>query len=525
MDSVFDGKLSALTAPGNERLFDFNRGIEKEALRVDLQGRLASTPHPPFLGSKLCNSLITTDFSEAQLELITPVTRSLEEMMGQLNDIHRFVHAGLQDELLWAASMPCVLQGDENIPLAQYGSSNLGTLKTTYRNGLGHRYGRSMQTICAVHYNFSFSDAFWKKLAEIENASDSPAYRSERYFDLMRNFRRFSWLLIYLFGASPAVCNTFVEGRPHNLDRFDEGSLYADGATSLRNGDLGYQSNTQSGLINICYNSLGDYVRSLVDAICTPYEDYRKLGLKKNGEYIQVSPNILQSEAEFYTTIRAKRIPPKGANFLECLLDEGVEYIEVRMLDVNPYLTLGIDEEEVNFLDAFLVYCLLEESPSHDDPLCQSVRDNVMTTVYRGRVPDTLIKDGDSERSIKDWGSAILASVQAVADAMGNGNSGSRSVSVQMDKLENPDLTPSARILEDMRRESVPFFRFAMNKALEHRQHFLSQPLDEEGRKAFEALSEQSTVDQREIEQSDSISFDEYLKNFLDGYQSLLERI
>ncbi|MBD3648987.1 MAG: glutamate--cysteine ligase, partial [Pseudomonadales bacterium] len=464
MTSSLDGKLSALAASSDGELFDFNRGIEREALRVDLQGRLAATPHPSFLGSKLCNPLITTDFSEAQLELITPVTSSLDNMMERLRDIHRFVYSGLQDELLWTSSMPCVLQGDDNVPLAQYGPSNLGTLKTTYRNGLGHRYGRSMQTISAVHYNFSFSDAFWKRLAEVEQATDSPTWRSERYFDLMRNFRRFSWLLIYLFGASPAVCNTFVEGRQHNLDRFDEGSLYARGATSLRNGDLGYQSNTQSGLINICYNSLGDYVKSLADAICTPWEDYQQMGIKKDDEYIQVSPNILQSEAEFYTTIRAKRVPPAGANFLETLLDQGVEYIEVRMLDVNPYLPLGIDEEEVNFLDTFLLYCLLETSPAHDDPLCKSVRDNVMATVYQGRERDTMLDDGTSQRSIRDWCAESLAGVGAVADALDRREVGvhSRSVSAQIAKLDDPELTPSARILADMQGESIPFFRFAM---------------------------------------------------------------
>ncbi|MEX2488766.1 MAG: glutamate--cysteine ligase [Pseudomonadales bacterium] len=523
--SHLNDKLAALADSGKRDLLTFSRGIEKESLRVDLQGKLATTPHPPFLGSKLTHPLITTDYSEAQLELITPVSTSVSEMMSTLNDIHRFVYSGLHDELLWSASMPCVLQGDENVPIAQYGSSNLGKLKTTYRNGLGHRYGRSMQTISAVHYNFSFSDTFWNQLAGMEGKSgQAPAYRSKRYFDLIRNFRRFSWLLIYLFGSSPAVCDTFVKGRVHNLEKFDAGSLYTKGATSLRNGDLGYQSDTQSNLVDICFNSLSDYVSSLVEAICTPYEEYRKLGVKKDGEYLQISPNILQSEAEFYSTIRAKRNTPRGTNFLQLLNDEGVEYIEVRLLDVDPYVPHGISEKEINFLDAFLLFCLLEDSPTHDDSLCKSVKDNVMRTVYRGRDGNTLLDDQNSERSINEWGQEVISAMQPVADFMDTiqgGDRHSRSVSEQRDKLINPTLTPSARILEDMQSESIPFFRFAMNKSLEHQRHFLEEPMSKEEMEYFDRLSEQSRAEQTEIEQRDSSDFDQFLKEFLAGYESL----
>lgn len=528
MSVRFDEKLTALAASGNRNLLSFNRGIEKESLRVDTQGKLAGTPHPPFLGSKLTHPLITTDYSEAQLELITPVTSSVSEMMSTLNDIHRFVYSGLNDELLWSASMPCVLQGDKNVPIAQYGASNLGKLKTTYRNGLGYRYGRSMQTISAVHYNFSFSDEFWGQLAAIEdNSAQSREYRSERYFDLMRNFRRFSWLLIYLFGASPAVCDTFVRGRSHNLENFDEGSLYTSGATSLRNGDLGYQSDTQSSLVNVCFNSLSDYVATLTEAICTPYEQYEKLGLKKDGEHIQISPNILQSEAEFYSTIRAKRNTPRETNFLELLLDEGVEYIEVRLLDVDPYTPLGISEEEISFLDTFLLFCLLEDSPYHDDALCRSVKENVMKTVYGGRESATALNDQGNSRSITEWGLELMSGLQAVAEFLDNGteeNVHAQSVAAQRDKLNDPGLTPSARVLRDMQEASIPFFRFAMNKAAEHQNYFLQQPLSEAEKAWFHQLSEQSRQNQAMLEQGDNVDFDHYLRNFLQGYESLLQR-
>jgi glutamate--cysteine ligase len=198
--------LQNLETHFESQAFIFSRGIERETLRVDDKGNLSNKDHPVGLGSKLTHPLITTDFSEAQLELITPVAQSIDETIKKLNDTHRFVYQHMDDEILWASSMPCILQGDGDIPLARYGNSNLGKLKTTYRNGLSIRYGRSMQTICAVHYNFSFSDTLWQGLAKMEAKEDSLSFRSERYFDLMRNFRRYSWLAIYLTGASPAVC-------------------------------------------------------------------------------------------------------------------------------------------------------------------------------------------------------------------------------------------------------------------------------------------------------------------------------
>ncbi|MEX1236762.1 MAG: glutamate--cysteine ligase, partial [Pseudomonadales bacterium] len=447
-----------------------------------------------------------------------------------LSEIHQFVTQGLEDEILWCASMPCVLAGDNDIPLAQYGPSNLGRLKTTYRNGLGNRYGRAMQTICAVHYNFSFSDTLWQALSEVEEQggdAKSPGadYISRRYFDLMRNFRRLSWLPVYLFGASPAVCNSFVKGRAHQLDRFDEGSLYARGATSLRSSNLGYQSDAQSGLIDICYNSLDNYVRSLAKAITTPHDDYTRIGLKNEDEYLQVNANILQSEAEFYTTIRAKRVPPKGANFLKVLLEGGVEYLEIRLLDVNPYLPLGIDATEIRFLDMLLVYCLLTDSPEHDDALCKAVNDNVQTVVWRGRQPDTTLDDGGSARTLKDWGLEVIDSMQAIAKTMDNlhgGNQYSESLESQRLKLEDEQATPSGRILADMRSGSIPFFRFAMNKALAHRDDFRTDTLPKDRLEYFKELATTSILEQKQIEETDDGNFDQYLAELNAGYKDLL---
>ncbi|MBQ74697.1 MAG: glutamate--cysteine ligase [Gammaproteobacteria bacterium] len=502
----------------------FNRGIEREALRVDMNGNLAQTPHPAFLGSKLCHPMITTDFSEAQLELITPVSNSISDSLSTLDRIHRYVYSGLNEELLWSGSMPCVIPENDDIPLAQYGQSNLGRLKTTYRSGLGHRYGRAMQTICAIHYNFSFTDDFWLALSELENAQLPPdEYRSCRYFDLMRNFRRFSWLLVYLFGASPIVCKSFIKGRKHNLQEFDYGSAYLPDATSLRNGNLGYQSDTQSGLLNICYNSLEHYVETLRTAICTPHPVYHEL--QSPGEiHPQVNGNILQSEAEFYTTIRAKCIPPKGENFLKSLSREGVEYIEVRLLDINPYLPLGIDADQMRFLDTFLLFCLVADSPTHNDVMCAAVSDNVLKAVHQGRRGGLLLNDDGKDRSLSNWGEEILAAISPVAEILDKASSTqnyTHSLAEQKRKLEDPNKTPSARILNDMQEEAVPFFQFAMNKATAHRQSFLSAPLSRQEQDEFAAMSEQSIRNQTAIEEKDTVPFDRYLSELQDQYEQL----
>lgn len=493
-------------------------------MRVDTQGDLAQTPHPEFLGSKLCHPMITTDFSEAQLELITPVNESIEDSLSTLEAVHRFVHSGLEDELLWASSMPCVVPDNDKIPLARYGSSNLGKLKTTYRNGLGYRYGRAMQTICAIHYNFSFPEAFWLRLKEIEQSDESMSdYRSRRYFDLMRNFRRYSWLLVYLFGASPAVCKSFLTDRDHELEEFDFGSAYLPNATSLRNGNLGYQSDSQSDLLNICYNNLDNYIESLRKAICTPHPTFSQLDGNEE-KYLQVNANILQSEAEFYTTIRAKRVPAKGENFLSSLSKQGVEYLEVRLLDVNPYLPLGIDATEIRFLDTFLLFCLLTESPAHDEDVCSAVQANVLKTVQAGRKEGLLLDDNGSDKTLSSWGQEILAAMSQASttlDANSSSSDYSHSLAEQLAKINDSEQTPSARMLKDMRDQSIPFFRLGMNQAIKHQRYFSSMPLSDEERTQFEDMSTRSNADQKIIEAGDSVDFDQYLLDLQQEYQNL----
>jgi glutamate--cysteine ligase len=500
------------------------RGIERECLRINPEGKLAQTPHPEQLGSPLTHPNITTDFSEALLELITPVSNSIDETIDCLDKVHRAVYPHLGNEELWSASMPCVVADEDSIPVAQYGKSNVAQMKTTYRKGLGHRYGRLMQTIAGIHYNFSLPDAMWTVLQK-QDYDKRPLqdYKTDAYFQQIRNFRRSSWLLIYLYGASPAVCESFIKGRDHQLERFDKGSFYLPQGTSLRMGGLGYQSNAQENL-NICYNSLDNYISTLQCAITNNHPDYEKIGLQSNGEYQQLSTALLQIENEFYSTIRPKRVTASGEIPLAALKNSGVEYIEVRCIDVNPYLPLGIDEDQIRFLDCFLLYCLFKRSPLCDDNDRQRISDNQQSVVNRGRDPDLVLSTASGDRKLQDWGSEILNDVEKIAmqlDAAHGGNDYQRVCAEQRQKIADPELTPSARILADMRKQQTPFFGFAIDLSRKHGDRFRNNPLNDEEQSYFHTQKEQSEKKQQSIEESDTESFKDFLTDYHRQYENL----
>ena len=344
-------KLSLLAGPEKSALFTgIVRGIEKESLRVDPTGHLAMTPHPSALGSALTHPSITTDYSEALLEFITAPSASIDEVLHELDEIHRYTYQHIGDELLWVSSMPCQLGDDSSIPVGKYGSSNVGKMKQVYRVGLGNRYGRLMQTIAGIHYNFSVPDELWQELQRASGDTQSlQDFKTQGYFATIRNFRRYSWLLLYLLGAAPAVCKSFVRGRDHQLQPVgdDSHSLYTPYATSLRMGDLGYQSKAQSSLV-VCYNDLDQYVRTLRSALEQPYPAYDEIGLKdERGNYKQLNTALLQIENEFYSSIRPKRTAEMGETPIHALQDRGVEYIEVRCIDLNPLVPNGINAETI----------------------------------------------------------------------------------------------------------------------------------------------------------------------------------
>lgn len=525
MSSIDQRQLELLRSADQLPLMrQLRRGIEKESLRIGHDGRLAQSSHPEILGSALTHPRITTDFSEALLEFITPVSNSVEAPLAELDRIHRYVYHYLADENLWVASMPCVLGRDDEIPVARYGRSNSARMKTLYRVGLGHRYGRHMQTIAGIHYNFSLPEALWPLLAEQAGFSgELQDFITERYFGLIRNFRRWSWLLLYLFGASPAVCKTFLDGREHQLQELDQGTVYLPYATSLRMGDLGYQSNAQENL-PICYNCLDNYVQTLRQAILEPHPAYEAIGVQAGGEYRQLSTGLLQIENEFYSTIRPKRVTQPGETPLTALARRGVEYIEVRCLDLNPYLPLGLDAPTTRFLDAFLLYCLLADSPLCDAAMRAEIRDNQSLVVNRGRDPQLALNDAGQPRLLRDWAGELLTAIKPVASLLDEAHKGqdfAQSWAAQREALTDPERTPSARILADLRRDHLSFFRFAMNWSERHAADFRQQPLSAVEERVFADEAAASLARQKAMEATEQESFEHYLAHYFEQYQAL----
>lgn len=489
------------------------RGVEKESLRVAVDGSLSTLPHPTALGSPLTHPSITTDFSEAQLELITGVHDTPEKCLGELIDVHRFVYTNLNGELLWPSSMPCLVGEDKDIPVGRYGSSNIGMAKTVYRRGLGLRYGRLMQTISGIHYNFSLPDKLWQALG-----IETSAQKTAAYFSLIRNFRRWSWLLIYLFGASPAVCRSFTKNMQHTLQPFDAGSQHLPFATSLRMGPLGYQSSAQSEL-HISYNSLDEYADSMVMALTQKYPAYSEHGIKKDGEYQQLNDCVLQIENEFYGTIRPKRRTHSGERPVTALQERGVEYVEVRCLDLNPFLPAGLDVPQMRFLDTFLLLCLISDSPPDSRNEVQRMSANQLTMVERGRDPNIKLTDDHGNLvSPADWGTELINACMTVAALLDTNETDTpyqASCRAQQTKLDDPKLTPSARILQVMQESEVPFFRFSMNQGLAHQEHFAQQPLNSKELEAAKAQAALSWEKQKEIEAADDRDFDAFLEAYL----------
>ena len=517
-----DSLTTALSAlRGRPELAALKRGIEKESLRVMPDGALAQTSHPVGLGSPLTHPHITTDFSEAQLELITGIHASADAALAELSDIHAYVHANVDNEILWAASMPCLLAGEDDIPIARFGTSNAGRSKTIYRIGLSHRYGRRMQAISGIHYNFSLPETLWPVLAASRGESADQSFVTRTYFGLIRNFRRCSWLLIYLFGASPAVCKSFVEGVDSGLQVLDEGTLYLPHATSLRMGRLGYQSAAQSSLC-ISFDSLEQYAATMRPALTAPYPAYEAIGLhaadgEGPDEYRQLSTALLQIENEFYGVIRPKRRTRSGERPLTALHERGVEYVEVRSLDLDPFQPLGIDAASCRFLDVFLLRCLLAESPVEGREEPSAAAANQLAVVERGRLAGLTLASAAGEVPLATWAEDILEDCARVAQtidaAAGNDLHGS-AVALQRRKVANPELTPSARILAALRGQA-PFFHFALQQSAAHQRWFAQAPLCAGRRAELEAISERSLYTQAQVESADAEDFDAYLQRYM----------
>ena len=496
----------------------FRKGVEKEGLRVDRNGFIAQTPHPRSLGSALTHPRITTDYSEALLELITPVFDTTRGMLDSLRDTHRFVQHHLGDELFWPASMPCELDGDESIPIAEYGTANIGHLKHVYRQGLAVRYGRMMQSIAGAHYNLSLPDSFWNLWQQaVGNQQSLQDFKSDQYFWLIRNFRRRSWLLMLLFGASPALDASFVAGMHHDLSRFGDDTWFGPNATSLRMGDLGYHNNAQASL-NICFNELKTYTDTLFRAIHTPWPPYEEIGIQRNGRFIQINTSVLQIENEYYSAVRPKRTTEREEKPIQALESRGVEYIEVRCLDLDPFSPVGVNESQIDFLDLFLLDCLLSDSPRIDDDECDRLDDNYQDVVARGRDPKLTLCRAGEPVAVGDAAMALLDRLEPLAEQLDGWNGDEtyrRALGDQRAKLDDPLQVPSARVLDDMERSGMGHREWGLEMSRQHQQTLRNEGLPADVMAAFEQMSRESLSEQAAMEQSDTQPFAEFLEQYL----------
>lgn len=493
-------------------------GLEKESLRVDSDGEISSRTHPRGLGSALTHPHITTDFSEALIELITPPLADIRGTIGFLHDLHVFVFEHLEaEERLWAASMPCRLAGDESVPIARYGSSNVGMMKHVYRVGLSYRYGRIMQAIAGVHFNYSLPPAVWEPLKEIDgDASPLPQFVSDRYFALIRNFQRMGWILPYLFGTSPALCRSFLGARRDRFDRFDEGTRYLPHATSLRMSDIGYKNKSQAGL-EISYDGLDRYVESLARAIETPSPEFERFGVHVGGEYRQLNRNVLQIENEYYSFVRPKQVARSGEKPTVALRRRGVEYVEVRALDLSPFDPLGVNEAQLRFLEALLILCLLTDSPPIDASEAQKIDANQERVARRGRDPHLVLHRREREQRLRDWAEETIDSLNGICECLDSTRADRayrRALDEQLDAIRHPEGLPSARVLDEMRARRESFFDFGMRKSDEHSTTWKAERLSAERQNEFTTISEASLRDQARTEAADRIGFAEYLRAY-----------
>jgi len=497
------------------------KGIEKESLRITSDNQISQRPHPAKLGSALTHSSITTDYSEALLEFITPPFAEVDEAFNYMKELHKFTYEKIGDELLWAASMPCGISGDESIPVAQYGSSNIGRMKYVYRQGLGHRYGRAMQVISGIHYNYSAPEALWPVLHDLEGSNQSlDDFRDTSYFGMIRNLQHNGWLLLYLFGASPALCKSFLKSHPDNQDvalaEFDPYTLYKPHATSLRMSDIGYKNSNQATL-NVSYNNLSEYVTCLAQAIGMPWSGYENIGVQVGGEYRQLNNNLLQIENEYYSTVRPKQIALSGEKPTLALKKRGVKYVEIRSLDINPNDPVGMSSKQLRFVEAFALYCLLTESPERNLKEKNAFNFNLSRTARRGRKENLQLDSCNGEVELKQWASQLLDAMQPICEILDHGESEPRyqqALAQQAERVASPETTPSAQVLEEMRKEREPFGCYAMRKSQQQKEYFQTFKLNSARKNELESEALKSLDAQRLLEKEEQIPFEQFLGDY-----------
>lgn len=519
MINSYKDKIAALKASHYAPVFTkIQRGIEREALRIEASGKLSAQAHYAALGSALTHESITTDYSESLLEFITPVSQDIDQLVGYLRDVHSYTLSNIEGELLWPMSMPCVITTERDIPVAQYGSSNIGRMKTIYRQGLRNRYGSLMQIIAGVHFNFSFSDQAWPLLQQFfDDNGDVADFRSSRYFSLIRNFHRLGWVIPYMFGASPALCGSFLQNNsPYDFEKLGKGTYYLPYGTSLRLSDLGYTNSEQDNL-SICYNNLDNYLDSVKNAIATPSATFAKIGIKQDGQYCQLNSNVLQIENELYAPIRPKRVARSGQKPSQALAEQGVEYIEVRSLDINPFSDIGVTKTQIRFLDLFLVHCLLWQDTPMSQPQRQQKVANLNKVILEGRKPGLMLGADDGEIALASWMSRLFDALTAIAQLFDHHLGGTNyqdCLTELSPMIEDPESTYSGKLMALLKQQNIDNTPFGIAQAKAFKAQLSDSEFETVSYQNLQQQAQESILKQREIEQQDTLTIDEFLADY-----------
>ena len=489
-------------------------GFEKESLRI-ANSRISKSSHPELLGSALCNKFITTDFSESQLELVTPPFKNNNRSLAFLEDIHHFVSCNLKDEFLWPFSMPTNIDNEKDINISNYGTSNLGLFKRIYRNGLSHRYGRMMQTISGVHYNYSFSDRFWQKLPLKNLDKDYKEIRSLSYFNMLRNISRVNWLILYLFGASPIITRNLLTKEKQSFQKLDDETYYLKYATSLRMSNFGYY-NILGDEFSVSLDSLASYISDIQEATKTPSKSFKSLNKKNNKNNQQINENLLQIDDEFYAVARAKSRVISNQRTTSKLTNGGVDFIELRSLDLNPYSRIGIDQETTNFLEILLSYCFVKQKGYLSDLEKQEISHNDSLVAKQGRYPGLYLqKDGEKIR-LKDLGNQILDELYPIATLLDNKqNQYTKSLDLMVEKINDPSKTISGRLMDDIFTKNISFIELGATIGEANKDYYIN--LDQSQNSNWDFLKEEvksSLNQQHSLEKNERESFEDFLDSY-----------
>ena len=483
-------------------------GFEKESLRV-IDSKISSSQHPGELGSSLTNRYITTDFSESQLEMITPPMEGIDNSLNFLDSIHHFVSGNIGEEILWPLSMPPLINSENEIPIANFGKSNEGQFKSLYRHGLSERYGRLMQAISGLHFNFSLPEDIWSN-GELIEKKLAYEVKSAIYFSMIRNIYSFNWILLYLFGASPSIPKNYLKKESDSFIDSNNDICFLPYATSLRMSDFGY-CNIDRKKITVSVNSLSEYIDDLREATTTQDSKFSTISSSRR----QLNSNILQIEDEYYAVARAKSANINFRRASSGLLKGGVDFLEVRSLDLDPFSRYGINSESSYFLELFMLYCLMNVSEKFNKDDLNHINQNDLLVCKYGRDPRLRITCNGKKISIRDWGHMILDDMQSIAESIDfKKERYTNTIESFRNKITNPELTISGHMMEELQKLNYDYIDLGRAIGSENRDYYGDIPIEEnENWMTLENSASNSLIQQDKIEQKSlesKISFEDY---------------